>query len=245
MASESEYRALHEHFRQIPFPQIDHFVDQMGCEIDTVFMHELALHTQTVIKRSDLNWQHGRILYAVLRNQIDATHATQERRIFETGTARGFSALCLARALVDSGASGCVVTVDRLPHHKPMMWNCIDDHDGPKTREQLLEPWMEERDRCIFITGESDSVLPQLGLSRIHFAFLDGAHTKRAVLNEYEFVATRQEPGDVIVLDDVTPKLFPGVCAAVDEIAARGLYDVHRIQSSIDRGYAVLRRVIV
>src|SRR3546814_8877197 len=68
---------------------------------------------------------------------------SEQAGIFETGTARGFSALCMARALQDAGAGGYVVTVDQLPHDRPMLWNCIDDHEGPRTRAQLLSDYPE------------------------------------------------------------------------------------------------------
>src|SRR3546814_14884286 len=89
--------------------------------------------------------------------------------IFETGTARGFSALCMARALQDAGAGGYVVTVDQLPHDRPMLWNCIDDHEGPRTRAQLLSDYPKLLSRIVFLRGRSDEVLKTLGLSRIHF----------------------------------------------------------------------------
>src|SRR3546814_3486831 len=97
-----------------------------GFAIDRGWMEQLALHTQVVIKQSRLNYNHGRLLYAVLRRYL-AECRSEQAVIFETGTARGFSALCMARALQDAGAGGYVVTVDQLPHDRPMHWKCIDD----------------------------------------------------------------------------------------------------------------------
>lgn len=46
----------------------------------------------------------------------------------------------------------------------------------------------------------------------------------------------------MIVFDDVTPRLFDGVVAAVDSIAAGGRYAVERLQLSDQRGYAIAVR---
>jgi hypothetical protein len=75
-------------------------------------------------------------------------------------------------------------------------------------------------------------------MDRIHFAFLDAQHVKRAVLNEFATVASRQRRGDMIVFDDVTPQAYPGVVAAVNEIEAEGAYRVERLTISSQRAYA-------
>jgi hypothetical protein len=85
--------------------------------------------------------------------------------------------------------------------------------------------------------------LSSLGISRIHFAFLDGEHSEEAVLREFAFVEVRQELGDVVVFDDVTPSKFPGIVAAVTAIERDGRYHVTRISSSDKRGYAIARRI--
>src|SRR3546814_8403033 len=82
----------------------------------------------------------------------------------------------MARALQDAGAGGYVVTVDQLPHDRPMLWNCIDDHEGPRTRAQLLSDYPELLSRIVFLRGRSDEVIKTLDLSRINFAFLDATH---------------------------------------------------------------------
>ena len=48
--------------------------------------------------------------------------------IIETGTVRGFSALCMAKALSDAKFEGSIFTIDVLPHDKKMFWNCAADH---------------------------------------------------------------------------------------------------------------------
>src|SRR3546814_10621516 len=117
-----------------------------------------------------------------------------------------------------------------------MLWNCIDDHEGPRTRAQLLSDYPELLSRIVFLRGRSDEVIKTLGLSRINFAFLDATHTEPEVRHEFEFVSARQASGDVVVLDDVTPRLFPGVVAAVD---ARSEEHTSELQSLMRSSYAV------
>src|SRR3546814_17910734 len=87
-----------------------------GFAIDRGWMEQLALHTQVVIKQSRLNYNHGRLLYAVLRRYL-AECRSEQADIFETCNARRFSALCLARALQEAGAGGEVVPLEQLQHH--------------------------------------------------------------------------------------------------------------------------------
>lgn len=243
-ASREKYLQLYHEAKQVSYPEIDTFEVQQGFAIDRAWIDTLALHTQIVIKKSKLNYQHGRLLYAKLRRylanlSIQAAPVT----IFETGTARGFSTLCMSKALIDSNACGWIVTLDVLPHNIQMLWNCIDDHDGLKTRQQLLAPWSEELQRVIFIQGWTKSQLARIGLVRIHFAFLDAQHTAQDVMAEYRYVRDRQQLGDIIVFDDVTPGIFDGVVEAVDQIESDGLYEVERLLVSGQRGYAVGTRV--
>ncbi len=163
--------------------------------------------------------------------------------ILETGTARGFSAVCMAKALRDAKRAGTILTVDVLHAERPILWNSIADTEGPKTRLQLLEPWSDlVEDHVVFLRGDVAIALEQIGVPRIHFAFLDAEHTFDAVQHELAFVAAHQQAGDVIVCDDYTPSEFPEIVRAVDELAATGAYALEPFASSDDRGYAYLER---
>lgn len=244
-ASREKYLSLFEETRKRVFPEIDALERQMGFAIDKSWLDELALHTQIVIKESTLNYQHGRLLYAVLRRYLSVSQIAGNAPCvaFETGTARGFSSLCMAKAMIDARIGGQVVSLDILPHNTPMIWNCIDDYEGRKTRQQLLARWPEELGRVIFIQGWTASQLRKTGLVRVNFAFLDAQHTLDQVMEEYRYVCDRQRRGDIIVFDDVTPGFFDGVVEAVDQIEGESLYDVHRVWVSDQRGYAVATRV--
>lgn len=202
------------------------------------FVDELALSTQIVKKKSELNYNHGYLLYSALCRYIK-DNPNQNYTILETGTARGFSAVIMAKALDDANVAGKIITVDVLPHNDKIYWNCIHDAEGKKTRFELLEKWKDLVEKYIFfIQGYSDIVLKQLGFPRVHFAFIDGLHSYEGAKIDAEFVMNFQKKGDVIVFDDYTPDQLPGIVKLVDEIAESGKYSKKIFSSNSKRGYA-------
>jgi predicted O-methyltransferase YrrM len=240
-ADRETYLSLHREASAASYPEIDAIEAALGFAIDRAWMEELALHTQVVIKKSRLNYQHGRMLYAHLRHYC-ATSQERYVTVLETGTARGFSSLCMAKALDDAKVDGHLVTVDLLPHNRRFLWNCIDDNDGPKTRQELLQAYEDLLRRVVFVEGPTRRQLDRLGLKRVNFAFLDACHTCDDVMAEYAYARDRQKSGDVVVFDDVTPAMFDGVVEAIAAIESEGLYSIERIQPSDQRGYAIAVR---
>lgn len=238
MASKEAYMTLWQDECANNYPAIDTYEAEAGFAVDLPWMNELALPTQTVIKSSPLCFQHGRVVYAALRAYLETSDKSSVN-IVETGTARGFSAVVMARALADAGREGRIVTYDLLPHHSAMYWNCVDDLEGRKTRAALLAPWRGLLDRIIFIEGDSRIALKKTALPRIDFAFLDGAHSYEDVRDEFALVAPQQGTGDVIMFDDYTPGFFDGLIRAVDEGCEAWGYDKHVIRASDTRAYVV------
>jgi predicted O-methyltransferase YrrM len=238
-AAAGTYQELADDAKAKLYPQIDQYEAQAGFAIDKNWMDEVALHTQIVIKPEALCYQHGRVLYSTLRKYL-ASQKLARVSIIETGTARGFSSLCMAKALDDAGTDGTIVTFDVLPHNVPMYWNCIDDASGPRTRRQLLNRYADLTDRhIIFHQGNTRIEIPKVQMKRVNFAFLDGAHTYSDVLLEFSNIKDVQETGDVIVFDDYTPDHFAGIVKAVDEICAGNAYDKRVITISPERGYVI------
>lgn len=237
LASVEDYRALFEQARRKQDPAADGIEAETGFAVDRAWLDDLALHTQIVKKKSDLAYPHGRVLYSLLRKYI-VDSGEPFITVLETGTARGFSALCMARAIADSGVQGRVVTLDVLPHLKPIYWNCIDDNDGKKSRAELLAPWSDLARMITFLQGDTLMMLPRVGLDRINFAFLDAQHIKRSVLHEYRMIKSRQQRGDIIYFDDVTPGPFDGVVAAVEQVRQENEYQVRHLALYPQRGNA-------
>ena len=163
--------------------------------------------------------------------------------VFETGTARGFSSICMAKALIDKDWKGFIVSVDIISHNEKMYWNCIDDNDGPSTRSELLSDWRKELSKIIFIQGWSKEILSRIGLEHINFAFIDAEHSKEAVLKEFKYVSERQVKGDIIIFDDVSMDIYDGVCQAVKIIKNNGSYNIEYINFLDNRGYAIAKRI--
>ena len=238
-ASKQSYIDLWEAAKIIDYPIINNFEKELGFTIEKTWLDNLALHTQVVIKKSKISYQHGRILYSALCNYIKHNNYL-DINIIEIGTARGFSSLCMAKSLNFFKIEGKIITIDPLPHKVKMFWNCIDDWDGEKTREQLLSNYKVLTKKYInFIEGESENELPKIKLSRIHFAFIDGTHEYENIIMEFNFVASKQLAGDIIILDDYTPNLFPGVVKSVDYVCKQYNYSKRVIDLSNERGYVI------
>lgn len=242
LASPEEYRRRWDQARAVAWPDIDAYERDCGAAIDPDWFHALALLTQVTIKTSPLCYQHGRLLYARLRRYL-REHPSASVTILETGTARGFSALCMARALADAGACGRILTFDRLPHDVPILWNCLADAEGPRTRRALLGAYADLLERyVVFLQGDTARVLSQVAMSRIHMAVFDSVHTESHVRLEARAIDGRQQPGDVLFFDDYSPESYPGVVAAADDICRRLGYGVRVLTAGVGRGYLIAEK---
>ena len=243
LASKNEYIRLAKKASMATYPEIDKYEQETGFSIDLKWLHELALHTQVVIKESKICYSHGRVLYSSLSKYLyerERLSPSDRLTIWETGTARGFSALCMAKALKDQNYPGTILTFDVIPHNKQMFWNCIDDLEKPKSRAELLQPWKSlVQEFILFHQGDTFLELRKVKAERIHFAFLDGGHSYEDVKFEFNQIQKYQHPGDIIVYDDYTPQQFPGIVKAVDEICEGFNYLREDLKAHDGRGYVV------
>ena len=88
--------------------------------------------------------------------------------ILETGTARGFSSLCMAMALKHSNRKGKIHTVDIIHNDIPIYWNCIKDEEGKHIRKDLFKntEYYELFDYIKFYTGRTVNVLNSININR-------------------------------------------------------------------------------
>jgi len=236
-----DYLELFEEAKKFSYPSIDKYLDNKN-KVDNNWFNELVLHTQITIKKSKLNFQHGRILYSLLSEYLDKFKS--DINILETGTARGFSSIVMSKVLNEKNIKKSkIYTLDIIPHNKKIYWNCIDDSEGKKTRKELLSKWNHLTENIEFLSGRSKNILPRLQkLARINFAFLDGAHDYKTVKYEFLFVSKRQKKNDLLILDDVTKDKFNGIVKLVEEIESNKSYNVKLIESETNRGYAILKK---
>jgi predicted O-methyltransferase YrrM len=242
LGSKKKYLEIFNKASNLSFKEIDTLQNNLGFTLNKEWLDNLALHTQVCIKKSQINYQHGKILYAYLRHYLQ-NHSYDYVNIFETGTGRGFSSTCMSKALNDSQTKGKIHTIDLLPNDKKMYWNTIDDHEKKKTRFELLANWPLEHKNINFLTGQTKNIILNLKLERINFAFLDAEHSYQSVILEYDFVKKRQKKGDIIFFDDVTENAFPGICKAIKNIDKEKLYSIKYLNFTDQRQYAIATKL--
>lgn len=240
LGAAADYLRLWDQAKAEAFPAVDECERACGAAIDPEWFHRLALLTQVVIKDSALCYQHGRVLYSILRRYLREQTADQ-LNIVETGTARGFSALCFSRALEDAGATGKIATFDVLPHDVSIYWNCLRDPEGPRTRAELLAEYGGLVEKyLIFHRGDTRRALLQVTFPRIHVAFLDSVHTYDHVMAECNAIVPCQRRGDLLIFDDY--RAYAGVTRAADEVCVRHGYKGAVIVARPERAYLVAER---
>jgi predicted O-methyltransferase YrrM len=243
LGTKEEYLSLFNQIKDKKYEIIDQIEKETGYKIDKRWLDDLALQTQIVKKKNLLNYQHGRLIYSILRKYLKDKNKSNKINILETGTARGFSSICMAKALLDSNFYGLINTIDIIPNNKKIFWNCISDTSGKKTRLELLANWKDELRYVNFLEGLTSYVLNKNNFKRIHFAFLDAQHDKESVMREYNYVNQRQKAGDIIIFDDVS-KNFKEIKLAIENIKNQNLYNIEILEfSNESRGYAIAKKI--
>ena len=241
--TKEDYLNLYKETINTKYPEIESFLADK--EKDDGFINELALTTQIVIKGSALNFQHGRLIYALLVAYIRNNQSINNLVLLDIGTARGFSSIIMSRACINKNIESEIHTIDILPHNKKMYWNCINDVKfGKQSRKQLLSEYNNYTKKIFFHTGKSKKIINRLSLDRIHFSFIDGSHDYEDVKFEYLFISSKQIKGDLILFDDVTDGVFDGIFKLINEIEDSKIYSIVRINSSKKRGYAIAKKLI-
>jgi hypothetical protein len=211
MPSRAEYDAAFATERAKDYPEIDAFERVCGYAVNRDRLEAAARVLACPVKKSPPNWQHGRVLYAAMREYL-VDHPGPVL-CFDCGTAKGFSALVAQWALNDSDTSGEVHSVDVINPTEAVFRNSVRDLDGPCRLADYHEPWPEASAiRFYKLTGFewlcSDT-------DRVNVAFIDGKHSTESVTAEGRRLALRQEPGDLALFDDVQ---IPAVAEAIDRL---------------------------
>jgi prepilin-type processing-associated H-X9-DG protein len=216
------------------YPMVDALEARLGYAMPRERLEDLARVLSCPYKAVPPCWQHGRVLYAVTRDYLTGS-GEDAVSVLDVGTAKGFSAISLLTALMDSNIAGWVTSVDVLPPTARVRRNTVAEVDGLKTLAETLAPWPEASGiHFVESTGvEWLSKHPE----RVNVAFVDGKHTGVVVRQEGLLLSDRQQSGDVVVFDDVH---IPDVGAAVDSL--KRSYDLERLQVLPKRAYAIARR---
>lgn len=236
-----EYLEIYEASKKLTAPHISSYLKSKEKKIDDNFIQNLALLTQITIKKSEVQYFHGKLLYSIVANEL------RERKldyvnIFEIGTARGFSSMCMAKALDDFKINGHIVSLDLLPHNESIYWGSISDNDGKLSRKNLLNNYKNLLNYVTYIQSSSPIELFKLGINNINLCFIDGEHTYKSVIKESNFVAKFQSKGDIIFFDDYNKILFPGCVKAIDEFCLKHKYDKYIIEGYKSRNFVIAKK---
>lgn len=221
-------------------------MDFFGYLHDKDEMDDIGLKLQVCVKRSNPMYLHGYVISSALYQYLYQSKLT-DITILETGTARGFSSVVMANVMNMLEISGTIHTLDFVDKFD----NCLKSAQLKRTisLEECVQEWQHLVDEyIIFEKGDSNAKLLELGtkLSRVHFAFLDGAHYYNDLSNELKFVEKRQKIGDIIVCDDYTISQYPEICKAIDDFLLNGKYE-NKIFFGDDgvkkRGYVYMRKI--
>jgi len=233
-----DYRNAFVRESTIDYPRVREHEGLMGRRLDPERLLAAAEVLACPVKTNPPNWQHGRVIYATLRNYLDNLPKSEVCSCFDIGTAKGFSALCMRWALDDAGRTAdFVISVDVVSPMLRVPRNTVAEVDGLKTLHETLTPWQESK-RIRFWKGTGIEALGTLpSTSRLNFAFVDGKHSYDAVSGEARLLGMLQRPGDIIIFDDTH---IEGVRRAVDELDTR--YAVTFLEILPMRSYAIARR---
>ena len=150
--------------------------------------------------------EHGQLLYKLVFGMLQEIWPVVA---LDVGTARGFSALVMARAILSVNALGVVYSVDTVGHDESVGWhgrkNDADDPLAGSTvsRSQIWARWfVSERGLVVPVQGRSVGILRHWEHGKIDVAFLDGSHAYEDVSQELSLLDDLLADTGVVVLDD-------------------------------------------
>ncbi|MCY3912253.1 MAG: class I SAM-dependent methyltransferase [Chloroflexi bacterium] len=180
-------------------------LEQKLDEVDSADLSaEWYAHAAKVLRGGD-GGEHGLLLYKLVQRYANASRPVV---VLDIGTARGFSAMTMARAMEDAGIAGHVHTVDIIDHQESLNWHAVKhEADDPLagatvTRAEIWAKWFQEGGGITPITGRSADVLKKWDQGPINLAFLDGSHAYADVKRELTQLESLMDENGAIVVDD-------------------------------------------
>lgn len=185
----------------------------------------------------------GEMLYSLARN-------LRPRIVIEIGSFIGYSAICFAQAIEDNKqAEGKVYSIDNfLPHYNnpnlPMdIINPLELATSNVERAGLQH-------RITFLKGFSYDLASELipKIQYIDLLFIDGDHTYKGVLTDYNLFHFKVRKGGLIIFHDIYPKNcgYWGPRIIIDTLK-RGFfkkhYDILELETSEGFGLAICKKL--
>lgn len=227
-----DYQIAFELEQSRSYPVVDAIETRTGHALERTRLEGAAAVLACPVKKNPPSWQHGRVLYSLVRQYLEGCRSRV--LMLDVGTAKGFSALCLQWALNDAQVQGTVVSVDVIDPRSREGRNTVAELAGPKTIWEIVAPW-PEASAIKFLHSTGIQWLTQY-TGRIEVAFVDGKHTGPVVWKEGKLLAERQQRGDLAIFDDVH------LLDVRDAVASLSAYDLEWVTVLPERAYAIGRR---
>ena len=166
----------------------------------------------------------GLMLYCLVR-------CHQPALALETGTFAGYSTICLAQALKENGR-GHLHAFDVFPekpdYRSPVIGPCADMLEAARAH-------LERAGLARFVTlhkGDSSAMIRQEfdpAHTRVDFALIDGDHTIKGCLKDWEAVDERLAEGGLVLVHDTEPERseWLGPRSLLEELGRRAGSDYH------------------
>jgi len=240
MQESEKFNALFQLAKNNYSNEIENLFKEFGNAADKEFIEKIAYYTQLVIKKNPPNFNHGYLLHYALSKYLSSITKRDSLFLLDIGTARGFSSLVMSYVLQEKNFNAVVISIDKISHTKKVKWNSILDEELGISRKDIVERFSEST-KVIFLKGKSKKILNNLNLPRVNFAFVDGDHRWGSLKTEVVYLMNNQKQGDVILFDDYTPRIYPGVSKAVNFL--NGAYSIEIFGDVSVRGYALLTKI--
>jgi hypothetical protein len=240
MQESEKFNALFQLAKNNYSSEIENLFKEFGNAADKEFIERIAYYTQLVIKKNPPNFNHGYLLHYALSKYLSSITKRDSLFLLDIGTARGFSSLVMSYVLQEENFNAAIISIDKISHTKKVKWNSILDEELGISRKDIVERFSEST-KVIFLKGKSKKILNNLNLPRVNFAFVDGDHRWGSLKTEVVYLMNNQKQGDVILFDDYTPRIYPGVSKAVNFL--NGAYSIEIFGDVSVRGYALLTKI--
>ncbi|MEQ9618057.1 MAG: CmcI family methyltransferase [Deltaproteobacteria bacterium] len=199
---------------------------------NSAFAHPISIYPEV-----------GEVLYALARN-------VKPKVAVEIGSFIGYSAICIAQAIEDNKQTqGNMYAIDNfLPHiNNP---NLPIDIENPLELAKTNVEKAGLMHRVNFIKGFSTDVAPKLlsQIKNIDLLFIDGDHTYKGTLNDYNIYNGKVRKGGLIIFHDI----FPNKCGwwgpriildTLKSVLFRSNYEILEIETPEGYGLAVCKKL--
>ena len=188
-------------FEKLNFYKIDEISKEYNnSDADLNFIKSLGFKSQLVNKKSPVDFSHGPLLFHIIN-----AHPKKYLRIMEIGTAKGFSALCMSKALSNKKKEGIIISNDIIHNQSKRHWNDTEDLNGKVSRDSFIrDNYNDLRSKIMFLSCTSFNLPHIVDLPEIDIWFFDGVHQPKTIYIEFKIALTSCHEDTIFIFDDCT-----------------------------------------